>query len=213
MKDITEHCLLLTKSSAWLRNMVYRHSYISLTLLRFVIHFFPCKYTQEEMCIAPSIGFQNMAVQGERKSTEEKPRLSNIEIQTKQLIHIFVKKKATSDLWYRQIKPLSGSQKSLWVTSRPYAPQLLNWPQIMSQWEHWEGDLVLNDTFQSIIYICLCLSGKTWDGCAAFVWSSPHLWAGSKILYLAQENSKGFPPCTRSAPEILNSSMIMRCPV
>lgn len=50
------------------------------------------------MCIAPSIGFQNMAVQGERKSTEEKPSLSNIEIQTKQVIHIFVKKNATSDL-------------------------------------------------------------------------------------------------------------------
>lgn len=43
--------------------------YIFLTILYFIISLFPCKYTQEELCIALSTGFQNMAVQGQRKST------------------------------------------------------------------------------------------------------------------------------------------------
>lgn len=88
MKDITGHCLLLTKSLKWLRNMIYRNLCIFLTILHFIIPFSPCIYTEEEMCIALSIGFQKMGVWGQRKSTgssdrkRSKPSLSNIEIQT-----------------------------------------------------------------------------------------------------------------------------------
>lgn len=75
---------------------------------------------------------------------------------------------ATFDLLYRQIKPLSGSQNSLCVTSQLYAPRPLNWPSNIVM-----GTLgkrpCIELLFESVIYICLCLSGKTWDGGAASI--------------------------------------------
>lgn len=66
--------------------------------------------------------------------------------------------------------------------------------------------------FQSLIHICLCLSGKTWDRGAASIWWSLHLWAGSRTLYLAQENGKTsllYQVCSRDT-EFLHDNEVSR---
>lgn len=154
------------------------------------------------MCITLSIGFQNMAAWGQKKTTGHsgrKRKEANFDINwdTNPETDIFYKM-ATFDLLYKKIKPLSGSQNSLCVTSQLYAPRLHNWPSNIVMGTLGKRPRIKLH-FQSVIYICLCLLGKTWDRGAASIWSSLHLWAGSRTLYLAQENCKSFP----SLPDLL----------
>lgn len=154
------------------------------------------------MCITLSMGFQNMAAWGQKKTTVHCGRKRNevnfvIYWDTNPETDICYKM-TTFGLLHKQIKPLSGSQNSLCVTSQLYAPWLHNWPSnIVMGTSGKRAHIKLH--FQSVIYICLCLSGKTWDRGAASIWWSLHLWAGSRTLYLAQENSKSFP----SLPDLL----------
>lgn len=64
---------MLTKSPNNLETW-FTETYIFLTILDFTMLFSHCKYTKEEMCITLSIGFQNMAAWGQKKTTDHSDR-------------------------------------------------------------------------------------------------------------------------------------------